>query len=67
MPGPHGETSGVSARLRGGRSLGPRRGEVPRYYFDTLDGDRFIPDETGVDLPSIEVARAQAARLLGPK
>jgi hypothetical protein len=34
---------------------------VPRYYFDTRDGDTFIADELGVVLPNLEAARDQAA------
>jgi hypothetical protein len=22
---------------------------MPRYFFDTYDGDRFLPDEAGID------------------
>jgi hypothetical protein len=25
---------------------------MPRYFFDTLDGDQFISDDIGVELPS---------------
>ncbi len=35
-----------------------------RYYFDTHDGDRFIPDEEGVLLDGIEQARAEALKAL---
>ena len=43
----------------------PQEGRpVPRFFFDTLDGDRFIPDEPGVELPSVEAARAEAGRSL---
>ncbi len=37
---------------------------MPRFHFDTLDGDRFISDEAGLELPSIEAAKAEAARSL---
>lgn len=37
---------------------------MPRFHFDTLDGDKFIPDEIGVELPTREVARAEATRSL---
>ena len=33
---------------------------MPRYYFDTDDGDGFIEDDEGQDLDGIEVARLQA-------
>jgi hypothetical protein len=35
-----------------------------RYYFDTHDGERFIPDEEGVALHGIEQARAEALKAL---
>ncbi len=35
-----------------------------RYYFDTYDGERFIPDEEGVLLDGIEKARAEALKAL---
>jgi hypothetical protein len=34
---------------------------VPRYFFDTRDGDTFVADDLGVVLPSLEAARDQAA------
>jgi hypothetical protein len=34
---------------------------MPRYYFDTRDGERLVRDEVGVVLPSVEAARDQAA------
>ena len=30
------------------------------YYFHLRDGDQFIPDETGVDLPDLAQARREA-------
>ena len=33
---------------------------MPRYYFDTDDGDGFIRDEEGQDLDGVEAARLQA-------
>jgi hypothetical protein len=37
---------------------------MPRYFFDTMDSGRLICDESGVELPSIQAARAEAARSL---
>ena len=37
---------------------------MPRYFFDTMDSGRFISDESGIELPSIQAARAEAARSL---
>jgi hypothetical protein len=37
---------------------------VPRYFFDTYDGDRFLPDDTGLEFESLEAARAEAQRSL---
>lgn len=35
---------------------------MPRFYFDSSDGDHFLRDETGVDLPSREAARREALK-----
>ena len=37
---------------------------MPRYFFDSRDGDARVPDDIGVALPSIEPARDQAAQAL---
>jgi hypothetical protein len=37
---------------------------MPRYFFDTMDSGTFISDESGIELPSIQAARAEAARSL---
>jgi hypothetical protein len=37
---------------------------MPRYYFDFRDNDYFAVDEDGLDLPTIEAVRVQAARSL---
>ena len=39
-----------------------RRIELPmaRYYFHIRDGDRLIRDDEGIELPSLEAARAEA-------
>lgn len=36
---------------------------MPRFFFDTYDGDRFVPDDQGQELSDIETAKlaAQAA------
>ena len=33
---------------------------MPRYFFDSRDGDTFIPDELGLEFPTIEEARDEA-------
>ena len=35
---------------------------MPRYYFDTRDDEKFIPDEVGIVFSGIEAARDEAAR-----
>jgi hypothetical protein len=35
---------------------------MPRYYFDTQDGDYILCDDDGVELPGLDMARAEAAR-----
>ena len=35
---------------------------MPRFFFDTRDGDRFIRDDEGIELDGIEAARDQATR-----
>lgn len=37
---------------------------MTRYYFDTRDGETFIRDEVGLELPNIEAAQDQAALAL---
>lgn len=37
---------------------------MPRYYFDSRDGDSFIEDEEGLEFPDIETARDQATAAL---
>jgi uncharacterized protein DUF6894 len=39
-------------------------GPVPRFFFDTYDGDRFILDELGLELEDIEAAKLEAERAL---
>ena len=35
---------------------------MPRFYFDVLDGDSFIHDDTGFQLVSLDVAEDEAIR-----
>jgi hypothetical protein len=37
---------------------------MPRFFFDTYDGDFFAPDNEGQDLESIEAAKLQAQEAL---
>ena len=37
---------------------------MPRYYFDTHDGERFTCDETGLECASLDAARDAAIRAL---
>jgi hypothetical protein len=37
---------------------------MPRYYFDLCDDNNFYPDEGGLDFPSIDAARQEAAHSL---
>ncbi len=37
---------------------------MPRYFFDTRDGDRLERDDDGLDLESSEQARQEAERAL---
>ena len=53
------------AGFRVGQQVPSERAEqMPRYFFDTMDSGRFISDESGIELPSIQAARAEAARSL---
>ena len=38
---------------------------MPRFYFDIRDGQRFVPDEDGLEFPTINEARNDASRTLG--
>ena len=38
---------------------------MPRFYFDIRDGESFVPDEDGLDFPTINEARDDASRTLG--
>ena len=33
---------------------------MPHYFFDTRDGDMFIEDDIGLDLPDLDAAKRQA-------
>ena len=37
-------------------------GGMPRYYFDTRDGNDVLCDDEGLELPGLDIARAEAAR-----
>jgi uncharacterized protein DUF6894 len=37
---------------------------MPRFFFDTYDGDFFAPDNEGQDLEGIEAAKLQAQEAL---
>jgi hypothetical protein len=37
---------------------------MPLYFFDTYDGESFMSDDTGVELETPEVARAEAQKFL---
>ena len=38
---------------------------MPLYFFDTRDGDMFISDDVGNELPDLKAATVEAARFLG--
>ncbi len=37
---------------------------MPCFYFDTYDGERFVPDDKGCDLAEFEEAKAGAVKAL---
>ena len=37
---------------------------MPLFYFDVRDGDDFVSDDVGLELPNIARARDEAARAL---
>ena len=37
---------------------------MPLFYFDTRDGEHFIRDDIGDDLPDLEAVKREAARFL---
>jgi hypothetical protein len=38
---------------------------VPLFYFDFVDDEWFVQDQTGVELPDVETAELEASRALG--
>lgn len=38
---------------------------MPRFYFDHRDGASFVQDDEGLEFPTAEQARENAARTLG--
>jgi hypothetical protein len=43
------------------KSSGPG---MPRYFFDTFDGERLVPDEQGLEMQDLAAARAAAQKAL---
>ena len=37
---------------------------MPHYFFDTSDGDKFVKDDKGCDLPDVAAARDAAQAVL---
>ncbi|WP_262273290.1 DUF6894 family protein [Microvirga yunnanensis] len=37
---------------------------MPRYFFDTYDGERFLPDETGLEFDDLQAAKLKAKEAL---
>jgi hypothetical protein len=37
---------------------------LPRFFFDTYDGNLFVPDDEGLELENIESAKAEAQAAL---
>lgn len=35
-----------------------------RYFFDAYDGDRFVPDTNGLELPDLAAAKIEARKAL---
>ncbi len=35
---------------------------MPRYFFDTYDGDLFLPDDQGIELENLAAVKAEASR-----
>jgi hypothetical protein len=38
---------------------------MPVFYFDTWDGDHFIRDDIGDELPDLQAVKDEASRFLG--
>jgi hypothetical protein len=54
-----------SARLHAPRVLVGRYEAMPRYYFDTHDGNRLHEDHEGLELRDDEAARVEARKAIG--
>jgi uncharacterized membrane protein len=37
---------------------------LPRYFFDTYDGNLFVPDNEGIELKDLDAAKAEAQKAL---
>jgi hypothetical protein len=37
---------------------------MPRYFFDTYDGDRFLSDDVGLEFAGLDEAKAEAQKAL---
>ena len=37
---------------------------MPRFFFDTFDGENLQPDETGHELPDLDAAKQEAQKAL---
>ena len=37
---------------------------MPHYFFDTFDGEGFLPDENGLEFESLAAARLEAKKVL---
>ena len=37
---------------------------MPRFFFDIHDGENFTPDDVGLELKSLEAAKAEAKKTL---
>jgi hypothetical protein len=35
---------------------------MPRYFFDTYDGDQLVPNTVGLELPDLEAGKAEAQK-----
>ncbi|MGF9760694.1 hypothetical protein AAII07_36445 [Microvirga sp. 0TCS3.31] len=42
----------------------PRGMPLPRYFFDTYDGNQFVPDNEGLELQNLDTAKAEAQKAL---
>jgi hypothetical protein len=47
-----------------GRYVQQQEGCVPRFYFDVTEGLKFMPDEEGFDLDSLDAAEHEATQTL---